>query len=286
MRYLDGSSLLIWTCACNVLVWSVSQLVHCENAKNDASSGFEKGGVSLDYNDYDTHRGHNTAAVQSGDTDHEDSIYSSTSGRQVQAESSPLHLYQLLFREKRKSHREAVKAILGLKTYEKQYKMVNLIMEKMFSTTEEAKVFLMEAGFTPGDPFPTNEKMRDAMSMIIENTVFFGDILLHLPDITHDLLKRNKQWDLMARWGISFCNDTKVYEEAELKLLNLMAQELGIIEKDPDYVNPYKSNQKDLQKEIEKLLKDSMDEPVRKKKKKRKEKKRGPRLSSIPHTEL
>ena len=62
-----------------------------------------------------------------------------------------------------------------------------------------------------------------AMSMIVENTVFFGDILLHLPDITHDLLKRNKQWDLMARWGISFCNDTRVYEESEVKLLNLVS---------------------------------------------------------------
>lgn len=40
---------------------------------------------------------------------------------------------RLLFREKRKSHKEAVKAILGFKVYDKQYNMVKLIMDKMFS---------------------------------------------------------------------------------------------------------------------------------------------------------
>ena len=54
-----------------------------------------------------------------------------------------------------------------------KYKVI-LILQ----TTEEARVFLMEAGFTPGDPFPTNEKMRDGMQYFLSLQCSFTILLL------------------------------------------------------------------------------------------------------------
>ena len=60
------------------------------------------------------------------------------------------------------------------------------------------------------------------VSLIAENTAFFGDIVLRLPDITHDILKRNQEWDITLKWSVGFCNDTDLYEGTDRKLLHLV----------------------------------------------------------------
>lgn len=176
---------------------------------------------------------------------------------------------------------EAVKTILILDNYIKQYKMVNLVLDRMFKVMGEAKIKLMEAGFTPGDPFPSDEAVRDAFSQVAENTAFFADILLRLPDITHELLNKHKEWDLVIKWSVSFCNSTEIYEPGGIdnKILNLMAQELEIIERSPNYRNPFReestdSEFNDLDGEISKKK-----DKKKKKKKKEKKKRKGPRMS-------
>ena len=34
---------------------------------------------------------------------------------------------------------------------------------------------------------------------------------------------KSNEWKLLARWSISFCNETKVYDETDSKLLNLVS---------------------------------------------------------------
>ena len=59
---------------------------------------------------------------------------------------------------------------------------------------------------------------------VVENTAFFGDLLLRLPDIVHDLLKRNHEWHVMVHWSIAFANETGIYEKADAKLLHLVGE--------------------------------------------------------------
>lgn len=33
----------------------------------------------------------------------------------------------------------------------------------------------------------------------------------------------SKEWTLLARWSVSFCNETQVYDETDSKLLNLVS---------------------------------------------------------------
>lgn len=189
-------------------------------------------------------------------------------------------IYSTVFKQKRSAQVNAAESILNLKDYSKQYKMVELVLDKLFKILKDARVKVTESGYIPGDEFPKEQEHLEALANILENTALFGDILLRLPDITHKVYSKSKEWDLLARWSISFCNETQVYDEMDSRLLDLMAQELRIVPRDPNFINPYRkgTNNKVSQKEEDNEHKDTSNRKKRKGKKKR-----GPRLS---HAEL
>lgn len=51
-----------------------------------------------------------------------------------------------------------------------------------------------------------------AYSHVVENTAFFGDVVLRFPKIVHHYFDRNSNWNNLIRWGIGFCNLTGVFE--------------------------------------------------------------------------
>jgi hypothetical protein len=204
--------------------------------------------------------------------------------------SNAVLLYRRLFKQKREAHKDAIKSIIAMGSYEKQYKMIQMLFTKMFTILTKSRVQLTEAGYTPGDQFPTTDHIKEALSTVLENIAFVGDILLRLPDITHNLLKANPEWNLTVQWGIGFCNDTLIFTGSDSVLLYTMAQELELIEKDPDYLNPYRSDtmQSKIDAEMakEKLDADAVRKAQKLKLRKEKKKLKGPRMSSPRRDEL
>lgn len=47
----------------------------------------------------------------------------------------------------------------------------------------------------------------------MENTAFFGDVVLRFPRIVHHYFDRNSNWNLLIRWGIGFCNQSGVFDQ-------------------------------------------------------------------------
>ncbi|XP_070553139.1 coiled-coil domain-containing protein 134-like [Ptychodera flava] len=193
-------------------------------------------------------------------------------------EDKGLLLYRQLFQTRRQDHMEAINNILALQDYEKQYKLIKMVYEKLFEVLSGAKTALEQINFNPSDRFPTDDMTKEAVSSVLENTAFFGEVLLRLPDISHDIYEKRKDWLEIMTWAIKFSEKTRVFEGIHGKFLNLVGQELNIFERDPDYQNPYSLNSK---------LKFQGSEPIsqKPKKKEKKPKKRGPRLSQAK-TEL
>jgi len=189
-------------------------------------------------------------------------------------------IYRAVFKQKRAEQTFAAESILKLADYTKQYKMVEIVLGKLFKVLQDGRVKITESGYIPGEAFPTDQAHLEALANILENTALFGDILLRLPDITYKVYSKSKEWELLARWSVSFCNETQVYDETDSKLLNLMAQELRLVRRDPNYINPYR---KSANKEEMKTEKNKQEDVSKKSKKKKEKKKRGPRLS---HAEL
>ena len=104
----------------------------------------------------------------------------------------------------------------------------------------------------------------------LENTCLACDLLMRLPDETADRLKANSAWDSIFKWAINFAVETGLLDESSQMLLNLASQELGLIEKQPNYINPYRKEKKPVKK---------FEDPPEKKKKEKKKLARGPRMS-------
>lgn len=80
------------------------------------------------------------------------------------------------------------------------------------------------------------------MSSILENTALFGDIILHLPDITHRILKTQQGWNSTIHWSLNFTNQMRhLLNKSTITMIHLVKQELNITERDPSYFNPYRS---------------------------------------------
>ncbi|KAJ9596123.1 hypothetical protein L9F63_012707 [Diploptera punctata] len=176
--------------------------------------------------------------------------------------------------KRRREQLEAVKSLVAIDSYEKQHKMVTLMADKIFSVIEKCRVELQTSGYIPANSsFPHEQDVLDALANTLENTALFGDVLLRLPDITHKILKSKPEWRELIQWSVAFVNKTNLLDKQTIKLMHLVSQELNIVEKDPDYVNPYSENYKRKQEE------QLMASTITAKKKKKKERRKGPQLS-------
>lgn len=184
-----------------------------------------------------------------------------------------------LFKLQRAEQLEAIKNFKKITKYEKQYSMITLMAEKVFTTIQNSRATIEASSYIPGvSPFPEEEFVKDALSNILENTALFSEIILRFPDIAVSVLKTNNNWDVLLQWSIAFCNQVKyLLDKSTIKLLHLVSQELNHVERELNYVNPYRKNQIKVEEEGEPHTSNQ-------KKRKKKEIKKGPRLTS--HIEL
>ncbi|KYN16650.1 hypothetical protein ALC57_11159, partial [Trachymyrmex cornetzi] len=177
-----------------------------------------------------------------------------------------------LFAQRRKDHIEAVQTLLKMDNYERLYKMIAMLVEKAVEVIESSKSVLEKADFLQNNSsFPEDANVKDALSNILENIVLFGDIVLHLPDITHRILRTQPGWNSTIHWSLNFANQTRyLLNKSTITMFRLVEQELNITERDPAYLNPYRSAAHAGQRE------DSIKKSVKKEKRKK-----GPQIAKI-----
>jgi len=188
-------------------------------------------------------------------------------------------LYKYGFKLKRSEQIEAVKRIVKIEDYSKRYSMVKIVLEQIFKVLLNAKIKVIEFGYIPGEEFPESQAELDELGHVFENVALFGDLLLRCPDITHKLYDPIQQWQVAMNWGIVFSNETAIFDGANATLLDLVAQELDIIPRDENYINPYKeATIKAEQKRLREKEESKKRKENEKKHKKKTKKRKGPRL--------
>ncbi|KAK9507454.1 hypothetical protein O3M35_007306 [Rhynocoris fuscipes] len=180
--------------------------------------------------------------------------------------------FRKLFKLERAEQLAAVKAILKIGKEDKQRKMVEAIVEKVFIVIRKSRAILENFGYIPGESsFPTDEKIQDALSNVLENTAFIGDIVLRLPDLTHSILKNHTEWSYLLKWSLTFTNQTQLVDSKTNILLDLVNQEMNFTQRHSNFTNPYRKVKQPIIEEVTEL---------KKKTKKKKVLPRGPRLST------
>ncbi|XP_069087366.1 coiled-coil domain-containing protein 134 isoform X1 [Pleurodeles waltl] len=203
------------------------------------------------------------------------------SDSRTQRRDTGFEIYKRLFEVKRKDQINALNNLVELNDVNQQYKIIDIMLKGLFKVLEDSRAILVAGDVQPDGPFPEDEKIKDAYSHAVENSAFFGDVVLRFPKIVHHYFDRNSNWNNLIRWGIGFCNLSGVFDGGpHAQLLGLMAQELGISEKSPDYRNPFRSDQSELFPNTDVFQKALRDEEKRRKKEeKRKEIRKGPRIT-------
>ncbi|XP_054263102.1 coiled-coil domain-containing protein 134-like [Macrosteles quadrilineatus] len=123
----------------------------------------------------------------------------------------------------------------------KQQKMVKTVTKTIFDVMLKSRAVLENSGYTPGvSEFPESESVKDALSLIIENTALIAEIVLRLPDVTEQVLRSNTDWSSILPWSLTFCKESRLLDSSTSKLFNLVSQELNFTQRGPDYTNPYR----------------------------------------------
>lgn len=150
-------------------------------------------------------------------------------------------LFKKLFIKRRQQHEEAIKRLKEIDNYERSYKMIALLIQKIVEVIESNKTLVEILEFTSSNnTIPQNDSVQDALSTIWENTAFFGDIALHFSDIVHRILKSQKEWSKTIQWSLKFANQMKHFlDKSTVNIINLARQELNMIKREPGYLNPY-----------------------------------------------
>ncbi|CAL7945392.1 unnamed protein product [Xylocopa violacea] len=160
-------------------------------------------------------------------------------------DSSEIKVYEELFKKsfalQRKEHAKAIKHLQQIESYERLYKMITILGEKMIDIIEASRVLIEDGGFNPYNrSLPQNITIQSAISTTLENTALFGDILLHLPHITHRILKTKQKWNPTINWSLNFTYRMKhLLDNDTFSRIYLASQELNIIKREQKYFNPY-----------------------------------------------
>ncbi|XP_017758929.1 PREDICTED: coiled-coil domain-containing protein 134-like [Eufriesea mexicana] len=167
------------------------------------------------------------------------------SGEPQNNSSSQIKVYEELFKKsfehQRKEHIAVIKRLQKIDDYERLYKMITVFGEKMIDVIEASKALIENGDFNPNNrSLPRNVTIQNAIFITLENTAFFGDILLHFPHITHRILKTQQKWNSIINWSLNFMYRTKYLLDSEtLTKIHLISQELNITKREQGYFNPY-----------------------------------------------
>lgn len=121
--------------------------------------------------------------------------------------------------------------------------------------------------------FPTQDaRLIDAITVTLENTCLFGEIILHNPDISYRVLESRQNvpdWRDLINWCIKFTRqfNDRILDNKSQELLWLAEQEMNPEKRTENFVNPYRSSKADENADA-----------AKKKKKKTKKLPKGPQM--------
>lgn len=197
----------------------------------------------------------------------------------VHLEQNPEHEnFKRMFQEKRLYQLGAVKQLQSLDP-EKQTKLLEAMITQMLSVLTKSRSKLLEGGYeVQGGGLPTDQSMREALALVVENTCLASDLLLRFPHFMHKKLKSNQELDATYKWALGFTQEMaqSLLDVSAVRLMDLALQEMGLIERSDDYVNPYKKEDSGKRGEPKKL---KFADPPEPKKREKKKFNKGPRLS-------
>ena len=166
---------------------------------------------------------------------------------------------------------------------DKQRKTVTELVTTIARVLSSSRNSIESAKYDPkSKKFPDDQQLRERICEILENTPFFLEFALYYPNVVRKIYNKEDIKELVL-WSYRFSLDFGIYDDSTLKMVDLAAQELNIIERSEDFFNPYDRLLVREMKQMETIAaaKEAKIEKERKKKEyiKKQKKQNGPSLS-------
>jgi hypothetical protein len=130
------------------------------------------------------------------------SLFATLCSTSEQVQSSEIEVFRKLFQEKRLYQLAGVKQLLSLEP-EKQTKLLDAMILKITKVLTDNKVKLIESGYeVENKALPEDEKLKESLALVLENTCFASDLLLRFPHFMHKKLKEIPQLDPIFKWSL------------------------------------------------------------------------------------
>ena len=150
-----------------------------------------------------------------------------------------LEEFRTLFQQKRLHQLTAVKQLINMSP-KSQLKMLDSMLLKMTSVFSESKAALLASSDFEMDKnmlLPVTQKDRTALALVLENTCLASDLLLRFPDYMLKKLDKDKDFNVLYKWGLGYINETVNYimDNSTKRLFFLAGQELQLSSKREAY---------------------------------------------------
>ncbi|UXI16943.1 hypothetical protein NH340_JMT02886 [Sarcoptes scabiei] len=181
---------------------------------------------------------------------------------------------EIYFKIKRRQQLDAIGTLMNFEKYEHKYSMIYKIFDKLCKTIENSRQIL-----TKKDPKQVDDVLNSNDPVLIKNTfhiiencALFSNIALKLPDISKRILNEQIKWIDYFRWCSEFSTKSQLIDEISMKMFNLASQQLKIIQREDNFMNPYERKNQLLTNRLENAQ-------IKSKTKKTTNVRKGPRMS-------
>lgn len=138
-------------------------------------------------------------------------------------------------------------------------------MKNVKAILDEHRETLERIGHRASEPFPHgSETLSTAISKVLENIAFFADLSLRFPFLEKTLQKNQKLRTVVA-WAYRYAKGTGLCDAETYKVLDMMAQQQGIIPKSESFVNPY--DKEGAKKELDRIAQEEQQRRAKEKSK-------------------
>ncbi|XP_043670650.1 uncharacterized protein LOC122630326, partial [Vespula pensylvanica] len=103
-------------------------------------------------------------------------------------------------------HKEVIKILEDIDTYERRYKMIQQFTIDTIDIIERKTTMLENTISNFTMEINSNDDIIEALFFILEQTAFFGNVVLNSPEITRKILKSQNIWKEIIIWSFNFAN--------------------------------------------------------------------------------
>nr|XP_050853000.1 coiled-coil domain-containing protein 134-like [Vespula vulgaris] len=165
---------------------------------------------------------------------------------------SNANLLRKSFAKRREEYAEVIKSIHMEDKHDRKLIIIIELIEHIVDSIQDSSTLIDNARSNLSNgTFPKSDSIIEALFVILENVAFFGDIVLHFPDMVPKILRLEKKWREILMLSAQYTDSIQHFvDESTSAVISLAKQELNNLKRKSGSTNYGKSNNLSNEKKL------------------------------------